>query len=372
MIAFESIMCVLYSTAARIVLLYLVYLSIHIHLQGYARECTLLYRLSLPASAGHRHRPPQLHPDSVRRIEGQMAATSKTVWANLTEAERQRKCTWFRDQLRLIEEKGGEGSLNVRLCILSQKEVAAQGVTEECRVTLEGEVALRLASRWAVFRNKARDRLAVEDLTAVLPMAGDSVLPRTPLLLVRAGKGSKSVDVGSLAGKVVFLVFWSTWCAASHAPLANAAAVARKHFGDGCDWPDTVAIVSVSLDDSLGAITRFLAQNRLEDPNHSVTHCWCGPKGWNGAAPLAFGVKSLPGALFLDEQLKVVWRGHPLRFNLEEEVQALLDRGLPGAGAGAADDEPERCQEAAGDDGGGMVTTTASSSGTASAAAIDE
>ena len=50
MIAFESIMCVLYSTAARIVLLYLVYLSIHIHLQGYARECTLLYRQSASIS----------------------------------------------------------------------------------------------------------------------------------------------------------------------------------------------------------------------------------------------------------------------------------------------------------------------------------
>ena len=229
----------------------------------------------------------------------------------------------------------------MRLCILVQQEVSADGLLEECRITLEGEVALRLASRWAVFRNNARDRLHFEDLTSVLPMKGDKVLTTTTMFHLRAEtrrssenttvgtRGSMPIEFGSLAGKVVFVIFWATWCAASHVPLASVVSIAQKHFGDGCDWQERVAILSVSLDDALDSVTRYLAQNGLEDRCQTVAHCWCGPKGWNGSAALSLGVKALPCALFLNDQLEVTWRGHPLRFNLEEEVQDLLDQGPP-------------------------------------------
>ena len=271
-----------------------------------------------------------------------------STWAKLSAHERARKCQWFRDQLRIIEERGGKGSVRVRLCIVTQKVVTADRIFEEFRITLEGDVALRLASRWAVFRNNARDRLEFEDLTAVLPMAGDKLSHDTQFFLVRTcvdiSNGPKLqrdrprlTKIGPTSGQAIFLIFWATWCTASHVPLANVVAIARKHYGDACDWPGKVSILSVSLDNTLVAVTRFLAQNRLEGPHDPVKHCWCGPKGWNGAGSLSLGVKSLPCALLLDGEMRVLWRGHPLRFDLEEKVQALLD-GPPGPSVCLVDD----------------------------------
>jgi len=92
----------------------------------------------------------------------------------------------------------------------------------------------------------------------------------------------------------------------------------------GDDWTGLAMIVPVSIDDNLDTLREHIAYRGWD----SIRHFWSkDPQpGWNSVAPRAYVVDSIPTAILIDQDGVVRWRGHPGRFNVEHEIDALLKR----------------------------------------------
>jgi thiol-disulfide isomerase/thioredoxin len=105
----------------------------------------------------------------------------------------------------------------------------------------------------------------------------------------------------------VCLEFWASWCGPCREPLEKLNKLAAEK---GESWRDQVAIVAVSIDEQPEAARRHLAGAGLT----ALAPLWSGAEGsegWESPAAKLFGVVSVPSALILDREGRVLWRGHP-------------------------------------------------------------
>ena len=132
-----------------------------------------------------------------------------------------------------------------------------------------------------------------------------------PAFRVRSLDGGTMLTRDSLAGRVVLLDFWATWCAPCIEELPNIARVWSRHRGEGFE------VLSVSLDLHAGLVARFRR-----------TH----PMPWrHGFAsildvlPVVFGVTRVPRAILLGRDGTILAMDDDLRGSaLEETVRAAL------------------------------------------------
>ena len=102
-------------------------------------------------------------------------------------------------------------------------------------------------------------------------------------------------SLSSLAGRMVVLVFWASWC-----PDCRAEVPELKAMHDAAQ-KDKVAFVSVSFDRGLDALKAFAKDNAL--PGVQLFE----PAGKKeSAVGAAYGVKWIPSLYLLDEKGKVV------------------------------------------------------------------
>ena len=70
----------------------------------------------------------------------------------------------------------------------------------------------------------------------------------------------KTVDLGSLAGKVVIVDFWATWCAPCKEELPELEKFHKKYAAKG------LAVVGVSIDKEAGGVKPFLDKLKITFP----------------------------------------------------------------------------------------------------------
>jgi thiol-disulfide isomerase/thioredoxin len=158
-----------------------------------------------------------------------------------------------------------------------------------------------------------RTQALLETYRATLKKMDPNVAARSPLQFTISGLSGEKLALASLAGKVVVLDFWATWCGPCRAQQPLYEEVMRRYQGN-----PNVAFLNINTDEDRSVVKPFLDQN-----------------GWKKTIYFEDGlsgllrVSSIPTTVIIDQRGEVASRMNgfiPERFvdMLSERIDELL------------------------------------------------
>lgn len=144
----------------------------------------------------------------------------------------------------------------------------------------------------------------------------DSLLPRRIALPTLPTLTGDSLRQSDLAGSVVLLNYWATWCAPCREEMPDLVALHTAYESQGFE------VIGISLDTDEPAFVSAFA-DQMEVPYRIALD----PGG--EAAAAAGGVYGLPTSILLNRDGSVAWRANGLitREEAEPLIEATLDDG---------------------------------------------
>jgi thiol-disulfide isomerase/thioredoxin len=124
--------------------------------------------------------------------------------------------------------------------------------------------------------------------------------------------GGGAFDQKSLAGKVVLVDFWATWCGPCVAEMPNILAQYEKYHARGFE------VVGISLDEDRAALQAFVAEQKLPWP---ILFEPAGGEGWQHPMATKYGISGIPQLILLGRDGNVITlnaRGEALAKQLAE------------------------------------------------------
>ena len=132
-----------------------------------------------------------------------------------------------------------------------------------------------------------------------------------PLDLKFTAVDGREVELSKLAGKVVLIDFWATWCGPCVAELPNVLKAYETYHDKGFE------IIGISLDQDKAALESFVKERGMEWPQYFDG------KGWQNEISTKYGIQSIPAMWLVNKKGMVV--NTNARAGLAEQVAKLLE-----------------------------------------------
>jgi thiol-disulfide isomerase/thioredoxin len=129
--------------------------------------------------------------------------------------------------------------------------------------------------------------------------------------LAGSGFGGGTVDVSSYQGRVVLVIFWSTWCKPCTEDLPQIISLYNQYRAKGFE------VLGVNLDNATELIQPYITEHKVPWPHIHE------PGGLDSEPGKAFGIISLPTMFLVDKTGTVISRSTSVQ-ELKEELPKLL------------------------------------------------
>ncbi len=122
-------------------------------------------------------------------------------------------------------------------------------------------------------------------------------LPGNPMEIMGTNLDGSPFDPKSVAGKVVLVDFWATWCGPCIAEIPNIMEQYQKYHAKGFE------VIGVSLDDDVEALKSFVDERKIPWP---ILFEKPGGQGWRHPLATKYGVSGFPTVILVGRDGKVV------------------------------------------------------------------
>lgn len=122
-------------------------------------------------------------------------------------------------------------------------------------------------------------------------------LPGNPMEITGTNLNGSPFDPKTVAGKVVLVDFWATWCGPCVAEIPNVMEQYQKYRDKGFE------VIGVSLDDDVEALKAFVDERKIPWP---ILFEKPGGQGWRHPLATKYGVSGIPTVILVGRDGKVV------------------------------------------------------------------